>query len=75
VRPVCRRAETPRRKPFQVSDKCQNHRVCMTRLACPAFYVWNDRIKIDATLCTGPLRALRPDLPENAILPAREEKK
>jgi indolepyruvate ferredoxin oxidoreductase alpha subunit len=64
----------PRRKPFQVSDKCQNHRVCMTRLACPAFYVWNDRIKIDATLCTG--CALCAQIcPENAILPAREEKK
>lgn len=64
----------PRRKPFQVSDKCQNHRVCMTRLACPAFYVWNDRIKIDATLCTG--CALCAQIcPENAILPVKEEKK
>jgi indolepyruvate ferredoxin oxidoreductase alpha subunit len=64
----------PRRKPFQVSDKCQNHRVCMSRLACPAFYVWNDRIKIDATLCTG--CALCAQIcPENAILPVKEEGK
>jgi indolepyruvate ferredoxin oxidoreductase alpha subunit len=61
----------PRRKPFHVSDKCQNHRVCMSRLACPAFYVWNDRIKIDATLCTG--CALCAQIcPENAILPVKE---
>ncbi len=64
----------PRRKPFHVSEKCQNHRVCMTRLACPAFYVWNERIKIDATLCTG--CALCAQIcPENAILPVKEEKK
>jgi indolepyruvate ferredoxin oxidoreductase alpha subunit len=64
----------PRRKPFQVTEKCQNHRVCMTRLACPAFYVWNDRIKIDANLCTG--CALCAQIcPENAILPVKEEKK
>jgi len=61
----------PRRKPFHVSEKCQNHRVCMTRLACPAFYVWNERIKIDANLCTG--CALCAQIcPENAILPVKE---
>jgi indolepyruvate ferredoxin oxidoreductase alpha subunit len=64
----------PRRKPFHVSDKCQNHRVCMSRLACPAFYVWNDRIKIDANLCTG--CALCAQIcPENAILPVKEGKR
>jgi indolepyruvate ferredoxin oxidoreductase alpha subunit len=63
-----------RRKPFHVSDKCRNHRVCMSRLACPAFYVWNDRIKIDANLCTG--CALCAQIcPENAILPVKDEKK
>jgi len=63
----------PRRKPFRVSEKCQNHRVCMTRLACPAFYVWNERIQIDANLCTG--CALCAQIcPENAILPVKEGK-
>ncbi len=28
-----------RRKPFQVTDKCRNHRDCMDDLACPAFYL------------------------------------
>jgi indolepyruvate ferredoxin oxidoreductase alpha subunit len=64
----------PRRKPFHVSDACRNHRDCMNRLACPAFYVWNDRIKIDANLCTG--CALCAQIcPENAILPVKGEKK
>ncbi len=62
----------PRRKPFHVSDKCRNHRDCMNDLACPAFYVWNDRIKIDANLCTG--CALCAQIcPENAILPVKEK--
>jgi indolepyruvate ferredoxin oxidoreductase alpha subunit len=64
----------PRRKPFHVSDKCKDHRDCMSRLACPAFYVWNDRIKIDANLCTG-CAVCAQICPENAILPVREEKK
>jgi len=64
----------PRRKPFHVSAKCRNHRDCMDHLACPAFYVWEDRIKIDANLCTG--CALCAQIcPENAILPVKEEKK
>ncbi|MDZ7580259.1 MAG: 4Fe-4S binding protein [Deltaproteobacteria bacterium] len=63
----------PRRKPFQVSDKCQNHRDCMDNLACPAFYVWNDRIKIDANLCTG-CAVCAQICPENAILPLKEKK-
>jgi indolepyruvate ferredoxin oxidoreductase alpha subunit len=61
----------PRRKPFHVSDKCRNHRDCMDHLACPAFYVWEGRIKIDANLCTG--CALCAQIcPENAILPVKD---
>ncbi|MFZ0242316.1 MAG: indolepyruvate ferredoxin oxidoreductase subunit alpha [Desulfobacterales bacterium] len=63
----------PARKPFEVTDKCRNHRDCMDNLACPAFYVWNERIKIDANLCTG--CALCAQIcPENAILPLKEKK-
>jgi indolepyruvate ferredoxin oxidoreductase alpha subunit len=62
----------PRRKPFHVSDKCRNHRNCLNDLACPAFYIWNDRIRIDANLCTG--CALCAQIcPENAILPVKEK--
>ena len=57
----------PRRKPFEVTAKCKNHRDCMDYLACPAFYVWNDRIKIDANLCTG-CAVCAQICPENAIM-------
>ena len=63
----------PKRKPFRITDKCENHRVCMSELACPAFYVWNERIKIDPVLCTG--CALCAQIcPENAILPVKTKK-
>ena len=63
----------PGRKPFRVGDKCQNHKVCLNELACPAFYIWNDRVKIDANLCTG--CALCAQIcPENAIVPIKEKK-
>jgi indolepyruvate ferredoxin oxidoreductase alpha subunit len=62
----------PQRKPFRVGDKCQNHRDCMDHLACPAFYIWDDRVKIDADMCTG--CALCAQIcPENAILPVKAE--
>jgi indolepyruvate ferredoxin oxidoreductase alpha subunit len=62
-----------RRKPFEVTDKCRNHRDCMDNLACPAFYVWNERIKIDPNLCTG-CAVCAQVCPENAILPLKEKK-
>ncbi len=62
----------PQRKPFHVSDKCKNHRNCMDDLACPAFYIWKDRVQIDANLCTG--CALCAQIcPENAILPVKDK--
>jgi indolepyruvate ferredoxin oxidoreductase alpha subunit len=63
----------PQRKPFEVTAKCENHRDCMDYLACPAFYVWNDRIKIDPNLCTG-CAVCAQVCPENAILPLRKKK-
>ena len=61
------------RKPFEVTDKCRNHRDCMNNLACPAFYVWNERIKIDPNLCTG-CAVCAQICPENAILPLKKKK-
>jgi indolepyruvate ferredoxin oxidoreductase alpha subunit len=61
------------RKSFEVTDKCRNHRDCMDNLACPAFYVWNERIKIDPNLCTG-CAVCAQICPENAILPLKKKK-
>jgi len=60
----------PKRKPFHVSAKCKNHKDCISSLACPAFYIWNDRVKIDANLCTG-CSVCAQICPENAILPVK----
>ena len=60
----------PKHKPFNITDKCKNHRTCIDSLACPAFYIWNDRVKIDANLCTG-CAVCAQICPENAILPVK----
>ena len=60
----------PKRKPFHVSDKCKNHKDCISSLACPAFYIWNDRVKIDSNLCTG-CAVCAQICPENAIRPVK----
>jgi indolepyruvate ferredoxin oxidoreductase alpha subunit len=62
-----------RSKPFQVTRKCKDHRDCMNQIACPAFFIWNDRVQIDPDLCTG-CAVCAQICPENAILPIREKK-
>jgi len=62
----------PKHKPFHVSDKCKNHKTCIDSLACPAFFIWEDRVKIDANLCTG-CAVCAQICPENAILPVKTE--
>lgn len=56
-------------KAFEINpDKCTNRRDCITSLACPAFYLDGDRVRINADLCTGcslcaqicPEKAIRP---------------
>jgi indolepyruvate ferredoxin oxidoreductase alpha subunit len=42
-----------RGNPFFVSEKCTDHKDCISELACPAFYIENNRIKIDPVICTG----------------------
>jgi len=59
-----------RRKPFHISDKCKNHRTCIDSLACPAFYIWDERVQIDANMCTG-CAVCAQICPENAILPVK----
>jgi indolepyruvate ferredoxin oxidoreductase alpha subunit len=57
-------------KPFAVSDRCKNHRDCIDRLGCPAFYLDGDRVCIDADQCTG-CAVCAQVCPENAIVPAK----
>ncbi len=58
-------------KPFQIiEDKCLNHRDCINELACPAFYLENDAVKINADMCVG-CSICAQVCPENAILPVK----
>ena len=42
-----------RGKPFRVTDRCQNHRSCINELGCPAFYLEDEKVRIDAEICIG----------------------
>jgi indolepyruvate ferredoxin oxidoreductase alpha subunit len=61
-----------RGKPFFVSEKCTDHKDCISELACPAFFIENNRIKIDPVLCTG-CTVCAQICPEQAILPLRDK--
>jgi indolepyruvate ferredoxin oxidoreductase alpha subunit len=57
-------------RPFYVSDKCKNHRNCINEIACPAFFLDGDRVKIDPDSCVG-CAVCAQICPENAILPIK----
>ncbi len=59
-------------KPFHISEKCRNHRNCIDELACPAFYLEDDKVKIDPDICVGCTLCAQ-ICPERAILPLKEE--
>jgi len=63
----------PMGKPFYISDKCKNHRVCVNELACPAFFIKDNRVTIDPVLCAG-CAVCAQICPENAILPIKDKK-
>ncbi len=61
-------------KPFYVSNKCKDHKDCVNELACPAFYLKDNRATIDPDACVG--CALCAQIcPEHAILPVKSEGK
>jgi len=53
---------------FYITDKCKNHRDCINEIACPAFFLDADQVKIDAVACVG-CAVCAQICPENAILP------
>jgi indolepyruvate ferredoxin oxidoreductase alpha subunit len=59
-------------QPFYISDKCKNHRNCVNELACPAFYIRDEKVKIDPDMCVG-CSICAQICPENAILPLKSE--
>ncbi|MBW2011465.1 MAG: 4Fe-4S binding protein, partial [Deltaproteobacteria bacterium] len=58
-------------KVFYVSDKCKNQRTCINELACPAFFIENDRVKINPSICVG-CAVCAQICPEHAILPLKK---
>jgi len=59
-------------KPFFVSDKCKNHRDCINELACPAFFIENEKVRIDPDKCVGCTLCAQ-ICPEHAIVPLKEK--
>jgi indolepyruvate ferredoxin oxidoreductase alpha subunit len=57
---------------FRVTDKCNNHRDCINQIACPAFYLDGERVKINADTCVG-CAVCAQICPENAIMPVKEQ--
>jgi indolepyruvate ferredoxin oxidoreductase alpha subunit len=57
---------------FYVTDKCKNHKDCINELACPAFFIQDDRVNINPSLCVG-CAVCAQVCPENAILPVKNK--
>ena len=56
---------------FYVSDKCKNHRKCISTFTCPAFSIQGDFPVIDPDTCVG-CAVCAQICPENAILPLKK---
>ncbi len=56
---------------FTVTSKCKNHRDCINEIACPAFYLDGEAVKINETQCVG-CAVCAQICPENAIMPLKK---
>jgi indolepyruvate ferredoxin oxidoreductase alpha subunit len=56
---------------FTVTSKCKNHRDCINEIACPAFYLDGEAVKINETQCVG-CAVCAQICPENAIVPLKK---
>jgi len=59
-------------KAFFVSDKCKNHKDCINELACPAFFIEEEKVGINPSLCVG-CAVCAQICPEHAILPLKSK--
>ncbi len=62
----------PKQRPFRISDRCKNHRECISALGCPAFSLEGDKVRIDANACVG-CAVCAQICPENAIVRVKAE--
>jgi indolepyruvate ferredoxin oxidoreductase alpha subunit len=64
-------APPARVRTFMISEsRCKKHRDCVNILACPAFYLEEDRVKINENLCIG-CAVCAQVCPEKAIVPRK----
>jgi len=61
-----------RGKAFFISDKCKNHKDCINELACPAFFIEEEKVGINPSLCVG-CAVCAQICPEHAILPLKSK--
>jgi indolepyruvate ferredoxin oxidoreductase, alpha subunit len=55
---------------FQVSERCKNHRECINMLACSAFFIEDEQVRINPDSCVG-CTVCAQICPENAIVPLK----
>lgn len=55
------------KRAFKVSDRCVDHKDCISSIACPSFYLDDGKVKIDADTCVG-CAVCAQICPENAII-------